>query len=142
VVEAFTYYAHRDKVRIIDKEEFLEDLNRQALANAKEVALESRALLAGNICSNTNIYDPQDTDSHRHVRSMFEEQVGWAVDADVDYIIGEIFSYASEALLALDVIRESGLPAVITLAVHRAPETREDLTPEAAWRTPAQTWSG
>ncbi len=54
VVEAFTYYAHRDKVRIIDKEEFLEDLNRQALAIAKEVAQESGALLAGNIC-NTNI---------------------------------------------------------------------------------------
>ena len=131
VVEAFTYYAHRDKVRIIDKEEFLEDLNRQALAIAKEVAQESGALLAGNIC-NTNIYDPQDTDSHQHVRAMFEEQVGWAVEADVDYIIGETFSYASEALLALEVIRESGLPAVITLAVHRAPETREDLTPEAA----------
>ena len=120
VVEAFTYYAHRDKVRIIGKEEFLEDLNRQALAIAKAVAQESGALLAGNIC-NTNIYDPQDTDSHRHVRAMFEEQVGWAVEADVDYIIGETFSYASEALLALEVIRESGLPAVITLAVHRAP---------------------
>ena len=131
VVEAFTYYAHRDKVRIIDKEEFLEDLNRQALAIAKEVAQESGALLAGNIC-NTNIYDPQDTDSHQHVRAMFEEQVGWAVEADVDYIIGETFSYASEALLALEVIRETGLPAVITLAVHRAPETREELTPEAA----------
>src|SRR5262245_38555083 len=54
VVEAFTYYAHREKLRIIGKEELLERLNRQALAIAKEVAEESDKLLAGDIC-NTNI---------------------------------------------------------------------------------------
>ena len=36
---------------------------------------------------------------------MFEEQVGWAVDAGVDYIVGETFSWAQEALIALDVIK-------------------------------------
>ena len=39
---------------------------------------------------------------------MFEEQVGWAVDAGVDYIVGETFSYAQEALIALDVIKATG----------------------------------
>ena len=131
VVEAFTYYAHREKLRIIGKEEHLEPLNRQALAIAKEVAEESDTLLAGDIC-NTNIYDPADPDTHRQVRAMFEEQVGWAAEAGVDYIIGETFSYVEEALLALDVIKETGLPAVITLAVHRAPQTRDGLSPEAA----------
>lgn len=72
---SFARYDHRDKVRIVGKEEFLEDLNRQALAIAKAVARESSALLAGNIC-NTNIYDPQDIDSHWHVRAMLEEQAG------------------------------------------------------------------
>ena len=65
---------------------------------------------------------------------MFEEQVGWAVEAGVDFIIGETFSWGEEALIALEVIRETGLPAVITLAVHRAPETREGWTPEDACR--------
>jgi betaine-homocysteine S-methyltransferase len=65
---------------------------------------------------------------------MFEEQVGWAVDAGVDFIIGETFSWAEEALIALDVIAATGLPAVITLAVHRAPETREGWAPEEACR--------
>src|SRR3546814_3941692 len=51
VVEAFTYYARREKLRIIGKEELLEPLNRQALAIAKEVAEESGTLLAGNIRS-------------------------------------------------------------------------------------------
>src|SRR5213593_3979906 len=37
VVEAFTYYGHREKLRLIGKEDLLEPLNRQALALAKEV---------------------------------------------------------------------------------------------------------
>ncbi|HEX9753534.1 MAG TPA: homocysteine S-methyltransferase family protein [Methyloceanibacter sp.] len=107
VVEAFTYYAHREKLRIIGKEELLEPLNRQALAIAKEVAEESDVLLAGDIC-NTNIYDPGNPDTQRQVRSMFEEQVAWAVDAGVDYVIGETFGYVEEALVALDVILSIG----------------------------------
>jgi len=133
VVEAFTYYAHREKLRLIGKEDALEEINRGALAIAAEVARESDSLLAGDIC-NTNVYDPGDAASAAAVRSMFEEQVAWAVDADVDFIIGETFAWAEEALIALDVIKETGLPAVITLAVHRAPETREGWTPDDACR--------
>ena len=124
VVEAFTYYAHREKLRTIGKEELLERLNRQALALAKEVAEESGTLFAGDIC-NTNVYESGDTEAYTEARVMFEEQVGWAVEAGVDFVIGETFSYAEEALIGLDVIKQAGLPAVITLAVHRAPETRE-----------------
>src|SRR5256714_8831664 len=53
VVEAFTYYAHREKLRVIGKEHLLEQLNRRALELAPEVAAASGALLAGDIC-NTN----------------------------------------------------------------------------------------
>jgi betaine-homocysteine S-methyltransferase len=124
VVEAFTYYAHREKLRTIGKEELLERLNREALALAKGVAERSGALFAGDIC-NTNVYEPGDADAHQQARAMLEEQVGWAAEAGVDFIIGETFSYAEEALIGLEVIKQTGLPAVITLAVHRAPETRE-----------------
>jgi betaine-homocysteine S-methyltransferase len=133
VVEAFTYYAHREKLRLIGKEDELEEINRQALRIAADVARESDALLAGDIC-NTNIFDDGDADSAAVVRAMFEEQVAWAVDAGVDFIIGETFSWGQEALIALEVIGQTGLPAVITLAVHRAPETREGWTPEEACR--------
>jgi len=133
VVEAFTYYAHREKLRLIGKEDALEEINRQALRIAADVAEESGALLAGDVC-NTNVYDPSEPASATQVRAMFEEQVGWAVDAGVDFIIGETFSWAQEALIALQVIDQAGLPAVITLAVHRAPETREGWTPEDACR--------
>ena len=133
VVEAFTYYAHREKLRLIGKEDALEEINRQALLIAGDVAKETGALLAGDIC-NTNIFDPDDADSVAAVRDMFSEQVGWAVDAGVDFIIGETFSWGAEAQIALRVIAETGLPAVITLAVHRAPETRDGWTPEDACR--------
>src|SRR5688572_30693918 len=83
VVEAFTYYAHREKLRLIGKEDALEEINRGALAIAAAVARESDSLLAGDVC-NTNVYDPGDAASAAAVRSMFEEQVAWAVDADVD----------------------------------------------------------
>jgi len=127
VVEALTYYAHREKLRVIGREQDLEPINRTALALAKAVAEESGALFAGDIC-NTNVYDPADPASHEAVRAMFEELVGWAVDAGVDYIVGETFSWAQEALIALDVIKAAKQTAVITLAMHRADVTREDWT--------------
>lgn len=133
VVQAFTYYAHREKLRVIGREADLEPINRQALEIARQVARDSGALLAGDIC-NTNVYDPTDPGSAAAVQAMFTEQVAWAVDAGVDFIIGETFSWGAEALLALEVIRQTGLPAVITLAIHREPDTREGWTPQDACR--------
>jgi betaine-homocysteine S-methyltransferase len=95
VVEAFTYYAHREKLRLIGKEDALEEINRQALQIAAEVARESDSLLAGDIC-NTNVYDAGDPQSAATVRAMFEEQVGWAAGEGVDFIIGETFSWGEE----------------------------------------------
>jgi betaine-homocysteine S-methyltransferase len=124
VVEALTYYAHREKLRVIGREGDLERINRRALEIAQAVAQESGALFAGDIC-NTNVFDPADTASQGVVRAMFEEQVGWAVDAGVDYIVGETFSWAQEALIATDVIKRAGQTAVITLAMHQEDVTRE-----------------
>src|SRR6202165_4659913 len=61
IVQAFTYYAHREKLRIIGRESQLEEMNRGALRIAKKVADQTGTLLAGDIC-NTNIYDPADPD--------------------------------------------------------------------------------
>jgi betaine-homocysteine S-methyltransferase len=130
VVEAFTYYAHREKMRIIGKEALIEPLNRGALEIAGAVARETGTLAAGDLC-NTNAFFPDDA-TRRDVRAMFDEQVSWIVDAGMDFIIAETFSYGEEALIALEAIKESGLPSVVTLAIHRAPETREGWSPEDA----------
>lgn len=126
IVQAFTYYGHREKLRTIEKEYLLEPLNRGALAIARQVADETNTLVAGNIC-NTNIYDPDDESTHQQAADMFSEQVEWAKEEGVDFIIAETFNYAEEALLALKIIKEAGLDAVITLAVHSSPETREGM---------------
>ena len=130
VVEAFTYYGHREKLRIVGKSDLLEPLNREALAIASAVARDTGTLAAGNLC-NTNIFAP-DEESRGRVRAMFEEQLGWIVDAGMDFVVAETFSYAEEAEIALEAIRATGLPAVVTLAVHRAPETRDGLSPADA----------
>src|ERR1700746_4158056 len=56
VVEAFTYYGHREKLRVIGKEDLLEPLNRQALAIAARVARGNCTLLGGHPCD-TNGYE-------------------------------------------------------------------------------------
>lgn len=120
VIEAFTYYAHRDKLRIIGREDDLELMNRQALRIAKEIAAEGNALVAGNIC-NTWAYDPTDKDrTSKIVRDMYEEQVAWAAEEGVDFIIAETIEYVGEALIALEVIKKYRLPAVVTFGATYA----------------------
>jgi betaine-homocysteine S-methyltransferase len=133
VVEAFTYYGHREKLKVIGKEAVLEPLNREALAIAREVADESGALLAGNL-SNTNIYEPDVAQSQALVRRAFEEQVGWALQADVDFIIAETISWVGEAMLALELIKAAGKPAVVTLAMHQEGVAREGMSMAEACR--------
>src|SRR3954462_14858602 len=44
VVEALTYYAHREKLRVIGREQDLEPINRRALDLAKKVARDTGAM--------------------------------------------------------------------------------------------------
>ncbi len=132
VVEAFTYYAHREKLRLVGLESMLEPINRQALSLARAVAEETGALFAGDVC-NSNVY-LEDDGSRAAVRAMFEEQVGWAAEAGVDFVIAETFQFAGEALLATEVIKAAGLTAVVTLAIHREGVTREGWTADEACR--------
>ena len=128
VVEAFTYYGHRAKLRLIGREKDLEPMNRQALAIARKVARSTGTLLAGNIC-NTTTYVPDDKATHKAARKMFDEQIGWALDAGVDFVIGETYSHGGEALIGLAAIKAAKCPAVVTLAIHNKGVTREGWDP-------------
>uniref|UniRef100_A0A0B7AE37 Hcy-binding domain-containing protein n=1 Tax=Arion vulgaris TaxID=1028688 RepID=A0A0B7AE37_9EUPU len=126
VVLAFTYYGHREKLRTIGRENDLERINRQALDVAKSVARATGTLLAGNIC-NTSVYQLDNEESQKVAEAMFKEQIEWAVEAEVDFILGETFAELGEAMLALESIKKygKGIPAVITIM-----PTAQDVTIE------------
>jgi betaine-homocysteine S-methyltransferase len=115
VVLALTYYAHRDKMRVVGRERDVEELNRAAVRLARKVAAERDSLVAGNI-SNTWVYDPNDPGSTgATVRRMYDEQIGWAKEEGVDFILAETLDQFSEARIALEAIKAAGLPAVVNL---------------------------
>ena len=129
VAQAFTYNGHREKMRVMEREDELESLNRGALRIAGEVASdvadgEEPNLLAGNI-SNTNVWDPDDKKGQDAARGMFNEMCAWAKEEGADYIVGETFYYAGEAFAAADAIKQVGLPAVVTLAPMAGEEMRD-----------------
>jgi betaine-homocysteine S-methyltransferase len=116
VMVALTYYAHREKLKDVGREGQLEELNRQAVRIANEIAAEGGALVAGNIC-NTWSYDPADpVRSGAVVREQYREQLGWAVEEGVDFVIAETNDFVGEALIGLEVCQELGLPAMVTFA--------------------------
>ena len=132
VTQALTYYVHREKLRVIGREKDLAPMNRAALSIAKRVARRTGTLFAGDLC-NTNIYDPSDSKAVKEVERIFDEQVGWAVEAGVDYFVAETLGWVGEALIALKAIRrQSKVPAVVTFAMHQEELTREGLTPAQA----------
>lgn len=134
VMVAFTYYGHRAKLRAIGREDDLEALNRGALRIAREVAREGGALLAGNVC-NTWEYNPDEpAASGKVVRGMYEEQVAWAAQEGADLIISETNDYLGEALIALEVIRATELPAVVTFASTKGTTIDGVPLPEACSR--------
>jgi betaine-homocysteine S-methyltransferase len=116
VMVALTYYAQREKLRDVGRDGDLEAMNRHALRIANEVAAEGDALVAGNIC-NTWAYDPtRPKETGAVVRAQYEEQLGWAVEEGVDFVIAETNDFLGEALIGLEVCQSLGLPALVTLA--------------------------
>lgn len=125
VMVALTYYAHREKLRDVGRADDLEAMNRQAVHIANEVAAEGGALVAGNIC-NTWCYDPADPQgSGAVVREQYRQQLGWAAQEGVDFVISETNDFLGEALIGLEACTELGLPAMVTLASIQ-PETTYD----------------
>ena len=73
VVEAFTYYAHREKLRIIGKEELLEPLNRQALAIDPSLAAARNDLAAMHYNVGMSLLDQRHTEEAvRYLRQAAE----------------------------------------------------------------------
>ena len=134
VVQAFTYYGHREKLRIIGKENLLESLQKNALKIAHDVRKEFPKLdlmVCGDV-ANTNIYDPADKKTIKECQKMYEEQVQWAKESNVDFIVAETISWVEEMKIALKAIKDSGLIAVTNFAIPRGDKTRDGYSAEDA----------
>src|ERR1700722_12030961 len=125
VMVALTYYANENKLADVGRANDFEKLNRKAVQIANEVAKEGDALVAGNIC-NTWLYDPKNKiESSKLVRKIYEEQIGWAVEEGIDFVISETNDYLGEALIGLEVLKSLGLPAMGTLPSVQPDKTRD-----------------
>ena len=131
VVQAFTYYGHREKLRIIGKEHLLEQLQKDALQIAKDAANEFKELdlmVCGDV-ANTNVYDPNDQSSIKKCQQMYEEQILWAKEAGVDFVIAETINWVEEMKIALKAIKDAGLIAVCNYAFRSAGGLRDGASP-------------
>ena len=134
VVQAFTYYGHREKLRIIGKEHLLEQLQKDALQIAKDAANEFKDLnlmVCGDV-ANTNIFDPNDPTTFKKCQKMYEEQVSWAKEAGVDFIVAETINWVDEMKIALRAIKQENFIAVTNFAIPRGDLTRDGYTPVEA----------
>ena len=75
--------------------------------------------MAGDV-SNTWVYDHRDPEETGKIeRQMYEEQIRWAAEEGVDFVVAETLGHLGEGLIALEVVKEFGLPAVIAFgSVH------------------------
>ena len=125
-----TFYASDDKLATVGLKDKVDEINRNAVKVAKEVAAEGDALVAGDL-SLTWAYDPADPASADHVRGLFDRQLQDMLDAGPpNFWVGETFSHLGEALLFVERAKATGLPAMVTMSFEQAkPRSYEGDTP-------------
>lgn len=111
VLQALTFYADDRGVGWTDR--FMADVNREAVALAREVAGPGR-LVAGTLTQTVG-YEPGSPASARRAAGVFAAQLEAQCEAGVDLVIAETFRYLAEARVALAAILATGVPAVVTL---------------------------
>lgn len=126
VLQALTFYASRDKLATVGLEGKLEDMNRQAVRLAREVAGDD-CLVAGNI-SLTWKYEQGSAAAADVVRQTFDEQLAVQTQAGVDFVIGETYSWLGEALLAVACGKKTGLPTMVTVCFENQDVTSDGKT--------------
>lgn len=133
VLQACTYYAHEEKLKVVGLTSSLKEINTNAVRIARQVADQYNAIVAGNIC-NTWVYEPGNTSTYLETRRQFDKQIGYQADQGVDFFIAETIEYLGEAEIALEAIKSSGLPAMITLGFKKDDKTLEGIRLEESFK--------
>lgn len=116
VLQALTFYGSEDKLAVAGQAHHAQTINRAAVRIAREVAGED-VLVAGTLTRTPSFRTQRDA---KRTRQVMAQQVEIQNDAGVDFVIGETFDYLAEALIALKVIHEAALPAMITMEMSEA----------------------
>src|SRR5215472_13629439 len=132
VLQTCTFYASKEKLRTAGYAAQVEQINRAAVRVAREVVGE-HALVAGNL-SLTWQYAPESPTAKERVLELFRQQVALQAEEGVDFFIAETFHYLGEALLALQAIREAGMPAMITFNFKHPAISRDGYSPSECAR--------
>ncbi len=128
VLQALTFYASEDKLATVGLGGRVDDINSAAVACARQAAGGSDALVAGNL-SLTWAYDPKDPSSAEHVRALFDRQLEVQMEAGIDLVIGETFTWLGEAVICAERATQTGLPVMVTMSFEKDPHAYEGDTP-------------
>jgi len=128
VLQALTFYASEDKLATVGLEGRVDDINREAMRIARAVAAEGEALVALTL-SMTWDFDPGDQATSDRIREMFNRQIEVALDAGIDLIVAETFTWLGEALIALECAKAAGVPVITTVSFEKEPVTHDGYGP-------------
>jgi methionine synthase I (cobalamin-dependent) len=133
VLQVLTFYASENKLAQIGYANRLGEINRAAVRLAREVA-GSAIPVAGNL-SLTWKYEEGSPSAAEECRRLFDDQIRFQMSegGGVDFFIGETFLQLGEALIALERMKTTGLPVMVTLAFE-GPRTRDGKSPAEAAR--------
>ena len=98
VTQALTYYVHREKLQVIGREKDLAPMNRAALQIARNRRAPHRHAVRRRPVQHQHLR-PERSAALKEVERIFAEQVGWAVEAGVDFFVAETIAWVGEATL-------------------------------------------
>ncbi|MGM5484688.1 MAG: homocysteine S-methyltransferase family protein [Nanobdellota archaeon] len=127
VLQTFTFYGTREKLRSSESHKHMNDINRNAVRIARKIADENnrkKVLVAGNIAL-TWQYTPGDEDSEKETRKAIREQVELQDKEGVDFFLVETVDYLGEALIALDEVKRTGKPCMITFMIKNSEKLKD-----------------
>lgn len=133
VLQSVTYYAHEAKLKSTNRADVLREMNELATRMAREVADEYGCLVAGDL-ANTWVYRADDPASHTETRRQFDQQIEYQLPEGTDFFIAETIEQLGEALIALDAIKATGQPAMITLGFKYQDKTLDGVVLEEAFQ--------
>jgi betaine-homocysteine S-methyltransferase len=130
VLQTLTFYASEDKLATVGLDGRVDDMNREATRIARRVAGEAErdVLVAGNL-SCAWVYQPNDPESHHRTRELFDRQLAVMTEEGIDFVIAETFNWTGEAMIAAEAIKDTGLPAMVTMGLDNNPNSFEGYSP-------------